>query len=60
MSSDSYWRNHNARKLEPEDVILIRALRKEGLTLQAIADKFDVTKTNVSKIVNFKIWSYVA
>ena len=60
MSSDSYWKNHNTRKLEPEDVILIRALRKEGLTLQAIADKFDVTKTNVSKIVNFKIWSYVA
>jgi len=60
MSRDSYWRNHNTRKLDPEDVILIRELRKEGLTLQAIADKFEVTKTNVSKIVNFKIWSYVA
>jgi DNA invertase Pin-like site-specific DNA recombinase len=59
MSRDSYWRNHNTRKLDPEDVILIRELRKEGLTLQAIADKFEVTKTNVSKIVNFKIWSYV-
>jgi len=60
MSRDSYWRNHNTRKLDPEDVILIRELRKEGLTLQEIADKFEVTKTNVSKIVNFKIWSYVA
>ena len=60
MSRDSYWRNHNTRKLDPEDVILIRELRKEGLTLQAIADKFEVTKTNVSKIVNFKIWSYIA
>ena len=59
MSRDSYWRNHNTRKLDPEDVILIRELRKEGLTLQEIADKFEVTKTNVSKIVNFKIWSYV-
>jgi len=60
MSRDSYWKNHNTRKLDPEDVILIRELRKEGLTLQAIADKFEVTKTNVSKIVNFKIWSYIA
>ena len=60
MTKSQYWRNHNARKLDPEDVIFIRELRKEGLTLQAIADKFDVTKTNVSKIVNFKIWSYVA
>lgn len=60
MSRDSYWRNHNTRKLDPEDVILIRELREEGLTLQAIADKFEVTKTNISKIVNFKIWSYIA
>lgn len=55
----NYWRNHNTRKLDPEDVILIRALRKEGLKLQEIADKFEVTKTTVCKIVNFKIWEYV-
>ena len=55
----NYWQKHNTRKLEPEDVLLIRELRKEGLTLQAIADKFDVTKTNVCKIVNKKIWSHL-
>ena len=55
----NYWQNHNTRKLEPEDVILIRALRQEGLKLQEIADKFDVTKTTVCKIVNGKIWSYI-
>ena len=60
MTNSPYWRNHNTRKLDPEDVILIRALRKEGLTLQAIADKFEVTKTHVSKIVNLKIWEHLA
>ena len=60
MTTNPYWRNHNTRKLDPEDVILIRALRKEGLTLQAIADKFEVTKTHVSKIVNLKIWEHLA
>ena len=55
----NYWQNHNTRKLDPEDVILIRELHKEGLKLQVIAKKFDVSKTNVSKIVNNKIWSHL-
>jgi DNA invertase Pin-like site-specific DNA recombinase len=49
----NYWQNNN-RKLDPEDVILIRELRDEGLKLQAIADKFEITKTNVSKIVTMQ------
>ena len=56
----NYWQNHNTRKLDPEDVVLIRELHKEGLKLQVIANKFEVTKTNVSKIVNKKIWGHVA
>lgn len=55
----NYWQNHNKRKLEPEDVILIRQLRREGLKLQAIAEKFEMSKTNVCKIVNHKIWTHV-
>ena len=60
MTDNPHWLNHNTRKLDPEDVVLIRELRKEGLTLQAIAEKFEVTKTNVSKIVNRKIWIHLA
>ena len=59
MTNNQYWRNHNTRKLDPDDVILIRALRDEGLKLQEIADKFGVSKTNSSKVVNLKIWSHV-
>ena len=55
-----HWLNHNKRKLDPEDVVLIRELHKEGLTLHEIAEKFEVTKTNVSKIVNRKIWIHLA
>jgi len=60
MTNSPYWRNHNTRKLDPEDVILIRELRKEGLTLESIAHKFEVTKTHVSKIVNGKVWEHLA
>jgi len=59
MTTNPYWRNHNTRKLEPEDVLLIRELRDEGLTMQAIADKFEVSKTHVSKIVNWKVWEHL-
>jgi len=60
MTNNPHWLNHNTRKLDPEDVILIRELRKEGLTLQTIANKFEVTKTHVSKIVNKKVWGHLA
>jgi len=60
MTNSPYWRNHNTRKLDPEDVILIRELRKEGLTLESIARKFEVTKTHISKIVNGKVWEHLA
>jgi len=60
MTNSPYWRNHNTRKLDPEDVILIRELRKEGLTLESIARKFEVTKTHISKIVNRKVWEHLA
>jgi transcriptional regulator with XRE-family HTH domain len=59
MTTNPYWLNHNTRKLDPEDVILIRELREEGLTMQAIADKFEVSKTHVSKIVNGKVWGHL-
>lgn len=53
------WINHRHRKIEPEDVYLIRALRDEGLKLQVIADKFELTKSHVSKIVNRKTWCHL-
>ena len=59
MTDNPYWKNHNTRKLEPEDVLLIRELRDEGLTMQEIADKFEVSKTHVSKIVTGKVWSHL-
>ena len=53
------WQNHNHRKIDPEDVILIRALRDEGLTLDDIGDKFELSKSHVSQIVNRKVWRYL-
>lgn len=59
MTDSNYWQNHNHRKIDLQDVVLIRMLREEGLKLQEIADKFELTKSHVSKIVNHKTWSHV-
>ena len=56
---NNYLQNHNRRKIDPEDVILIRELRKEGLTLLDIAEKFELTKSHVCKIVNRKTWGHI-
>lgn len=50
--------NNNA-KLTESDVKEIRELRKEGLTLRSIADKYKITAANVSEIVNYKTWKEV-
>jgi len=59
MTNNPYWLNHNHRRLDPEDVLLIRALSKEGLPYSQIAEKFEVTKSHVSKIVNRKVWGHL-
>ena len=41
-----------ARKLTAHDVTLIRALSGEGLSLRAIAHKFDVSPTLVSRVAD--------
>lgn len=44
---------HPKAKLSDEDVRLMRALREEGLTYQAIADKFEVPLSTARNIVNY-------
>lgn len=46
-------------KLNEEKVRLIRQMRKEGKTLQKIADEFGVNNTLISQIVRYKIWKHV-
>lgn len=59
-SSDNFaWQSHNFRKLEPEDILLIRELREHGLTMREIAEKFEVTQSYVSKIVSGKAWAHL-
>lgn len=45
--------HHNA-VLTDHEVELIRQLADSGMTQQAIASKFGVTKSQICKIVNFK------
>jgi DNA invertase Pin-like site-specific DNA recombinase len=57
--NNPYWRNHNTRKIDPEDVLLIQELYREGLGSQEIADKFEVSRTHVWRIVNKKAWGHL-
>lgn len=45
-------------KLTERDVAAIRAMAKAH-TQQCIADKYDVSRSNIYKIVNLKTWSHV-
>ncbi|UQT02556.1 hypothetical protein CHIBITOTORO_00200 [Serratia phage vB_SmaM-ChibiTotoro] len=44
-------------KLEPSDVALIRALRKDGLTLRCIAAKFDVSIATIDRAARGVSWA---
>jgi hypothetical protein len=43
-------------KLTPHDRYLIRELAKEGLSAAEIADKFEVHKSTIERLVSSKIW----
>jgi DNA-directed RNA polymerase specialized sigma subunit len=44
---------HWQQKLDDHDVELIRALRDEGLALKEIAEKFEVSTAQVSRICRY-------
>ncbi len=46
--------NSNMAKLSDDDIELIRMLFDEGLTCSQIAEKFEITTSYVSDIVNYK------
>lgn len=60
ITDNAYWKNNCKRKIEPEDVLLIRALREEGLKIKDIAEKFELSSSQVGKIVNRKTWRHIA
>ena len=50
--------NHNGRaKLTEQDVLDIRAI--SGMTQQAIADRYGVTKMAINFIINRKNWNHI-
>ena len=46
-------------KLTEKCVIEIRRLRKKGIKIQEIADKFDINNSSVSTICNNKSWKHI-
>lgn len=46
-------------KLSERDVLDIRKSKEEGITHQELADKYKVTKTTISQIVNRKLWQHL-
>jgi uncharacterized protein YjcR len=48
--------NHWSAKLTMDDVRLIRELKASGMRQVDIAEKFEVSQSTVSNIVNFNKW----
>ena len=46
-------------KLRESDIRDIRHMRASGFTQQALAERFDISQTNVSSIVRGKTWGHV-
>lgn len=51
--------NHPTATLNEHDVYLIKGLIHHGLPIGEIAEKFEVTKSCISRISNGKIWKHV-
>lgn len=50
---------HPKAKLKEEDVIAIRSLASTKLVHAEIADRFDISESNVGLIVNRKTWRHI-
>lgn len=48
------WRT---QKLEPSDIPLIQQLAKEGIKVTDIAEKFEVTKQTIYRVLNGETWT---
>jgi len=56
---NSQGSKHGASKLKESDIIKMRKLREEGLTLKQISDKFNIAFQTVHKIVTNQRWKHV-
>lgn len=54
-----YGSNHPGSKLVESDVREIRSLVASGTTKKAVADRFDITRSAVRKIVNGDTWVWL-
>lgn len=50
---------HGCAILTEKDVLEMRQLRKKGWTLQELRDKYGMSSSYISKIVNYKQWTHV-
>ena len=51
-------RQHDA-KLTESDIPVIRQMRKDGMVLREIAEKYSISNAKISEIINYKAWKHV-
>lgn len=57
--TDSRGSKHPMAKLNEADVIVIRRLKKEGWTIQAISERYGVSRLPISLLLSGKTWKHV-
>lgn len=50
---------HHSAKLDEDDVRLIRAAHREGLSIRDLATKFEVEYSTMWKVVTYYNWRHV-
>ncbi len=53
-------KSRGPKKLTNHDVVLIRGLYADGMYQATIGEKFEISQSVVSNIVNYKSWKHVA
>lgn len=51
--------DHGSSVFKEADILNMRLLFQQGTTLKEIADKFGISTSYTSRIVNRKVWTYV-
>ncbi len=58
--ADASAKGRLGKKLQPAEVIEIRHLRAEGHTQEALATRYDVSKTTIRQIERRETWRYLS
>lgn len=59
VTPDNHGESNGQSKVTTDDVIEIRALSKSGISQKELAEKFNLSRANISRIIRRERWNHV-